>query len=119
MGSAATDDLARAASPLTYATASFPPAFLLHGTTDKVVPVTATIRMYEALSAARAPVEMHIYAELPHGFARVGSIQDELQAEIASFLRRKMVEPVEFRRELEEFAAQAMAARVDVPLPAE
>ncbi|MGE3074928.1 MAG: alpha/beta hydrolase fold domain-containing protein [Dehalococcoidia bacterium] len=118
MGSAATEELARAASPITYASASYPPAFMLHGTADKVVPVSATLRMYEALTAVRAHVEMHIYTDLPHGFARVGSIQDQLQEEIASFLRRTMVEPEAFKRELEVFAAQALAARQQVPLPA-
>ncbi len=118
MGSAATEELARAASPITYASPDFPPAFMLHGTSDKVVPVSATLRMYEALTAVRAQVEMHIYTDLPHGFARVGSIQDQLQAEIASFLRRTMVEPEAFRAELEEYAAQMAANRQAVPYPA-
>jgi acetyl esterase/lipase len=111
MGSAATDELARAAGPITYASANFPPTFLLHGTTDKVVPPSASLRMYEALSAAGAHVEMHMYTDLPHGFARVPSLQDGIQAEIASFLERTMVAPERLRGELEELAAQMAQAR--------
>jgi acetyl esterase/lipase len=111
MGAAASEELARAASPISYVSANFPPAFLLHGTTDKVVPPSASLRMYEALSAAGAHVEMHMYAGLPHGFARVPSLQDDIQAEIGSFLDRTMVAPERLRAELEELAAQMQAAR--------
>jgi acetyl esterase/lipase len=111
MGSAATEELARAASPITYVSGAFPPAFLLHGTTDKVVPPSASLRMYEALSAAGAQVELHMYTALPHGFARVPSLQDRIQAEIASFLDRTMVAPDRLRGELEQLAAQTAAAR--------
>ncbi len=116
LGKAATEALARAASPITYASEAFPPAFLLHGTTDKVVPPSATLRMYEALIAAGARVEMHMYSELPHGFARLPSMQDQVQAEIADFLRRVMVAPDALRLELEELAAQAVAARQAQPV---
>src|SRR5512143_3082184 len=67
---------------------------------------SASLRMYEALSAAGAHVEMHMYDGLPHGFARVPSLQDGIQAEIASFLDRTMVAPERLQAELEELAAQ-------------
>ncbi len=111
MGEAATEALAAAAAPLTYARADFPPVFLLHGTDDRVVPVTASLRMFEALSAARARVEMHIYPGLPHGFARIPSLQDQLQSEIADFLRRTVEAPGTFRAEIDELAAQMAALR--------
>lgn len=111
MGQAATVETARAAAPISYASASFPPALLLHGTADKVVPPSATLRMYEALSAAGAEVEMKMYSGLPHGFARLPSMLDEVQGEIASFLRRKLVAREAFKAELEELAAQAAALR--------
>ncbi len=57
LGDAATEELARAASPIEYVSANFPPTFMLHGTADKVVPVTATLRMFEALTKAGASVE--------------------------------------------------------------
>jgi acetyl esterase/lipase len=63
-----TANSAKEASPLSYARADFPPTLLLHGNADTVVPAAASFRMYEALQAAGAPVELHVYAEAPHGF---------------------------------------------------
>ena len=74
MGENASSEDARAAGPIEYASSNFPPTLLLHGSADKVVPPTATLRMYEALSQAGAAVEMHMYANLPHGFARLPSM---------------------------------------------
>lgn len=118
LGGAATAEAARVAGPINHVSADFPPTFLLHGTADKVVPVSASIRMYEALTAAGAQVEMKIYNRLPHGFARVPSLLDEVQAEIASFFRRTLVAPEAFEAELSEFAVQAAAARQTVSVAA-
>ena len=117
MGAASTQSLADVAAPLTYASAGFPPTFLLHGTTDRVVPVTASIRMFEALTAARAPVEMHIYPGLPHGFARIPSLQDQVQSEIADFLRRTVDAPEKLQAEIDEITAQMAVLRA-APQPA-
>jgi len=108
---AVTEELARAVAPLSYARADFPPVFMLHGTADRVVPVTASLRMFEALSAARAPVELHIYPGLPHGFARLPSMQDQLQSEVADFLRRTVVAPEALAAEIEDLQAQMAAMR--------
>ncbi|MCC6267820.1 MAG: alpha/beta hydrolase [Dehalococcoidia bacterium] len=118
MGKAATETLARAAGPLAYASAAFPPTFLLHGSNDRVVPVSASLRMFEALSDARAHVEMHIYPGLPHGFARIPSMQDQVQGEIADFLRRTVAAPDAFRAEMDELAAQMAAMRAPQAVPA-
>lgn len=91
MGPAATAEKARAASPVTYAKPGFPPTFLLHGTADKVVPPSASIVMYEALVAAGVPVELHMYAEQPHGFAGTPEFIDLCAAEAAHFLNRYLV----------------------------
>jgi acetyl esterase/lipase len=111
LGAASSVELAKALAPITYVSADFPPTFLLHGTADRVVPVSASLRMNEALTAAGAPVEMHIYPGLPHGFARMPSMLDQLQGEIANFLDRHMVNPQRYQAELEEIAAQMAAAR--------
>ncbi len=92
MGEAATDEGARLASPLHHVSASFPPTMLLHGTADKVVPVSASIVMYEALSKAGVPVEMHLYAEQPHGFAGQPAFIDLCAAEVGHFLDRYVVQ---------------------------
>ena len=111
LGAAATQALTDAAGPLAYVSSQFPPTFLLHGTTDKVVPPSASLRMYEALSAAGAQVELHMYSQLPHGFARLASMTDEIHGEIASFLRRTMVAPERLQAEIEELTAMMAAAR--------
>jgi len=41
---------------------------LLHGTADRIVPPSASLRMYEALVAAKVPAELHMVAEQPHGY---------------------------------------------------
>ncbi len=64
---------------------------LLHGAEDKVVPVSASIVMYEALVEAGVPVEMHLYAGEPHGFAGRPDFIDPCAAEIAHFLKRYVV----------------------------
>jgi acetyl esterase/lipase len=91
MGDAASDEDARLASPLHHITPSFPPTMLLHGTADKVVPVSASMVMYEALAKAGVPAEMHLYAEQPHGFAGQPEFLDLCAAEAAHFLKRYLV----------------------------
>jgi acetyl esterase/lipase len=109
MFEAATEEKAKAASPMAYARADFPPTFMLHGTKDTVVPVTASLRMYDALTAAGAKVEMHIYSGLPHGFGRLPSMLDMVQAESAGFINRNVVAPSKLAAELAEVQAQMAA----------
>jgi len=90
LGDAATPAAANAAGPLSYVTPGFPPVFLIHGTADKVVPPSASRVMYEALTAAGVAVEMHLYAEQPHGFARQPEFVDLVSAESAHFFRRRL-----------------------------
>jgi acetyl esterase/lipase len=45
-----------------------PPAFIVHGSDDTVVPVENSIMFYQALQKADVPVEMHIYQNGEHGF---------------------------------------------------
>ena len=45
-----------------------PPAFLIHCTDDKVVPVANSINYYDALKQNGVIAEMHIYATGGHGF---------------------------------------------------
>jgi len=46
-----------------------PPAFIVHGSDDTVVPVENSIMFYLALQKSAVPAEMHIYQNGPHGFA--------------------------------------------------
>ncbi|MDP1738392.1 MAG: alpha/beta hydrolase [Caulobacter sp.] len=45
-----------------------PPTFLLHAGDDASVPVENSLRLYEALRAAKVPTEMHLFEEGGHGF---------------------------------------------------
>ena len=85
---AGTADAAAEASPVTYASAGFPPTLLIHGTADQTVPVGASLRMYEALAAAGVPVEMHIYAEQPHAFDAKPDFGRQCAGEMLLFLDR-------------------------------
>lgn len=83
------DDAAAAlASPVSHVTEGYPPTFLAHGTTDTTVPVSASLRMYEALAAARVPVELHLYAEQPHAFDAQPQFGRQVAAEMLLFLDR-------------------------------
>ena len=93
LGNAATAEAAHAASPLGYARADFPPTFILHGNGDKVVPVSASMNMYNALAQAGARTEMHIYAEQPHTWVRWPKWVQPTMDEAALFLDRYVVNP--------------------------
>jgi acetyl esterase/lipase len=67
-GKGAAPDTIRSASPLTYATPNFPPTLLIQGNKDEVVPAAEATNMYEALDKAGVPVELHMFANQPHGF---------------------------------------------------
>lgn len=97
LGDAATVEAARAASPIEYVHAGFPPTFFLHGNGDKVVPVSASINMYNALSQAGGRAEMHIYAEQPHTWARWPKWVQPTMDEAALFLDRYVVNPAGYR----------------------
>lgn len=46
-----------------------PPAFIVYAGNDPVVPVENARRLHGALSAAGGGVELHVFADAPHGFA--------------------------------------------------
>lgn len=85
----ATDEaVARMAGPVNHVTPEFPPTLLIHGTADTTVPPLASIRMYEALVAAKVPVELHMYAEQPHAFDAQPAFGRQCAAEMLLFLDR-------------------------------
>lgn len=82
-------DLAKRASPLTFARRGAPPILLMHGDADDLVPATQSVRLAEALQAAGAPVELDLVPGARHMWtdARdVGAIVDRS----AEFLRRRL-----------------------------
>ena len=68
LGEAPAPELVARMSSEWQVTADTPPTFLLHTTTDTVVPPENSIAFYQALRRAGVPAELHIYAEGPHGF---------------------------------------------------
>ena len=93
LAEAGTGELAVEVSPLTYVTGGFPPTMLVHGTADQTVPVAASLRMYEALTAAGVPVDLHLYAEQPHAFDAEPRYGRQCAAEMQLFLERYAGKP--------------------------
>ncbi len=90
------DEECELASPIAYVSADFPPAMLLHGDVDKVVPVSASRRFDEALRAAGGHVDLHIFTGLPHGFANTPRIRPMLMTMISTFFQRTVADPQAF-----------------------
>ena len=57
-------------------TASTPPAYLTHAGDDTVVPVSNSIRFYEALNAKGVAADMHIYSQGQHGYPKTPSFDE-------------------------------------------
>jgi acetyl esterase/lipase len=100
-----TAESARLASPLAHVTADFPPTLLVHGSGDAVVPISASVRMYEALVEAGVPADLHLYAEQPHAFDAQPSFGRQVAAEMLLFLDRYVPAP-----EAVEAAAEVVAS---------
>jgi acetyl esterase/lipase len=83
-----TPEASATASPLNYVSPSFPPTLLLHGNADELVPAKASMRMYEALLAARVPAELHMVADQPHAYVLQRDFHRLSVQMIALFLRR-------------------------------
>jgi acetyl esterase/lipase len=88
-----TDDMVRQCMPLTWATSDFPPTLLIHGAKDEVVSAKHSTEMYDALRRAGAPVDLHIFADQPHGFDANPPFGRRIAQEILFFLERYVPEP--------------------------
>ena len=53
-----------------------PPTFLTHAGDDTVVPVSNSIKFYEALNSKGVPADMHIYSKGEHGYLNAPSFQE-------------------------------------------
>ncbi|MGH2632108.1 MAG: alpha/beta hydrolase fold domain-containing protein [Tepidiformaceae bacterium] len=76
------------ASPITHASATFPPTLLIHGNADELVPSDASLQMYRALRAAGVPAEVHIYADQPHAFDAAPAFGRQCAAVMDLFFQR-------------------------------
>jgi acetyl esterase/lipase len=96
-GADASAEAAALASPMAHVTADYPPAMLLHGDADKVVPVSASRRFEERVRAEGGKVDLHIFAGLPHGFANHPAIRPTMMSLIGAFFRRWAIAPEVFQ----------------------
>ncbi|MBS0412498.1 MAG: alpha/beta hydrolase [Proteobacteria bacterium] len=110
LGEGADEDATRAASPLSHVGAAFPPTLLLHGTQDRVVHHSASQAMMEALRAAGASVDLHLFHGHTHGFAALPSVRPRIASEAAWFLDRTIIDKARHDAETLEFS---MFARRD------
>jgi hypothetical protein len=55
--------------------------------------------MFDALAAAGVKTDLHVYHDHTHEFARLPSMLGPVQAEIALFLRRAVVDPARYADE--------------------
>ncbi|MGH6956767.1 MAG: alpha/beta hydrolase fold domain-containing protein [Caulobacteraceae bacterium] len=109
-GADVSEEAASLASPIEHLQPGFPPAMLLHGDADKVVPVSASRRFEERLRAVGGKCDLHIYAGLPHGFANHPQIRPAMMSMIGGFFRRWAIAP--------EVFAQAATQTQREPAPA-
>ncbi len=110
-GADQSEAMAALASPLTHVTLALPPVMLLHGDADKVVPVSISIRYAEQVRSVGRPVDLHLFAGLPHGFGNHPEFRPSMMASIGAFFRRVVAEPEAFifgpSRAEQAFAARA------------
>lgn len=88
-----TEATARGASPIDYAGPAFPPAMLLTGNKDELVPEQASHNMYRALISAGGRAEMHVFDGAPHAFDAVPEFGRLCATMIALFLDRYVTNP--------------------------
>ena len=81
--------LCRAASAVSYLSKGDPPALLLHGTNDKLVPVRQSVRLHAALQRAGLSSELHIIREAPHSF-HLQPKQRDLRELVVGFFDRHL-----------------------------
>ena len=83
----------RAASPITYAAAGFPPTMLITGNSDVIVAPSESLRMYRALVATGARAELHVYEGAPHAFDSLPDFGRQCAGIMALFLDRHVANP--------------------------
>lgn len=110
LGEGATAAMVELASPIVHVTPNFPPTFLTHGDADKVVPFSASLRMWETLRAAGVPVDAQLHAGLPHGFASMPEVLPALMASVSAFFKRHVAQKEQFQAALAARAAATPAA---------
>jgi len=108
LGPDADEAAVEGASPISQISSRFPPTFLLGGVDDPMVTTADMIAMFQRLRAEGVTAELHLFSGHTHEFSALPSMLAPVQAEVALFLQRNVVDPDFFRREnrqLNRFAA--------------
>lgn len=88
------DDAAvRAASPLTYVKAGFPPTLIFHGLADVTVPPESSEHLLQELRRAGIPSELHTFAGVPHEFDAHPEFAEACAPLTDFFLDRQILNP--------------------------
>lgn len=91
---AGADDAAvRAASPMTYVKAGYPPTVLYHGLADTLVPPESSYKLLQALRMAGVPAELHTFAGVPHEFDMHPEFAEACAPLTDFFLERYVLHP--------------------------
>lgn len=102
LGPEATAEAAEAASPITYINADFPPTVLVHGAGDRFMPAVASMKLFEALSAAGVTAELHLIAGQDHEFDMTPRYNETTTDAVLGFLRAQVIEPELAEKEVRE-----------------
>ncbi len=81
--------LCRAASPISYITPDDPPALILHGTNDALVPTEQSIILHAALLDSKVESHLDIIEGAPHSF-HLQPKQEDLRSTVISFFTRHL-----------------------------
>jgi acetyl esterase/lipase len=99
LGPGASAEAIAAASPIMQAGPLFPPVFLLGGVDDPLVPPHQTLALFSTLRGHGVTTELHLYSGHTHEFARLPSMLAPVQAEVALFLNRNVIDPDHYVQE--------------------
>jgi acetyl esterase/lipase len=83
----------RAASPLSYVKAGFPPTVIFHGLADVTVPPESSEHLLQVLRAAGVPAELHTFAGVPHEFDGHPEFAEACANISDFFLEREVLNP--------------------------
>jgi acetyl esterase/lipase len=83
----------RAASPLTYIGAGFPPTVIFHGTADTTIPLENSERLFKQLREAKVPVEFHAIEGVPHVFDSNKEYAEAAASLADFFIDRHIIHP--------------------------
>lgn len=111
------DDGARDASPIEHISRHFPPALILNGTSDAMIPHTNSMELFEALQASGVPVDLRLYAGMTHEFQRLPEMHEHVIDDIVNFLDRHLRHGEPFEEALAERRAFWAERAADRPAP--